>query len=143
MPGSSTSRPAPRGQALRIRGDVLSRSSPARQSSQVTRCRRKFLRAFPDGFRDETYLAWERDYKWHAHLRWEQVLNRAAYRTLLKQGDYLGIATRAVAIEARTNLIFSFEKMALRDAVKSRVGAEAFARGLFDFLHGPGAVERK
>ena len=70
-------------------------------------------------------------------------MNRAAYRTLLKQGDYLGIATRAVAIEARTNLIFSFEKMALRDAVKSRVGAEAFARGLFDFLHGPGAVERK
>jgi len=107
------------------------------------RCRRKFLRVFPDGFRDETYLAWERDYKWDAHLRWEQVLNRAAYRALLKQGDYLGIATRAVAIEARTNLIFSFEKMALRDAVKSRVGAEAFARGLFDFLHGPGAVERK
>jgi len=107
------------------------------------RCRRKFLQAFPDGFRDETYLAWERDYKWDAHQRWEQVLNRAAYRALLKHGDYLGIATRAVAIEARTNLIFSFEKMALRDAVKSRVGAEAFARGLFDFLHGPGAVERK
>jgi hypothetical protein len=108
------------------------------------RCRRKFLRTFPDGFRDETYLAWERDYKWDAHQRWDQLLNPAAYRTLLKQGDYVGIAAQAVAIEARTNLIFSFEKMALRDAVKSRVGAERFfARGLFDFLHGPGAMERK
>src|SRR5688572_9321837 len=26
-------------------------------------CRRRFLRFFPDGFADETYLAWERDYK--------------------------------------------------------------------------------
>ena len=143
MPRSSTSRSAPRGQALRIRGDALSRSSPARQSSRIMRCRRKFLRAFPDGFRDETYLAWERDYKWDAHQKWERFLNRAAYRALLREGDYVGIAARAVAIEARTNLIFSFEKMALRDAVKSRVGAEAFASGLFDFLHGPGAVERK
>lgn len=107
------------------------------------RCRRKFLRAFPDGFRDETYLAWERDYKWDAHKRWEQHLNRTIYRALLGQGDYVDIAARAVAIEARTNLIFSFEKMALRDAVKSRAGAEAFARGLFDLLHGPGAMEHK
>lgn len=30
-------------------------------------CRRKFLRVFPDGFYDETYLDWERDYKEEAH----------------------------------------------------------------------------
>src|SRR6188474_3629860 len=101
MPRSSTSRSAPRGQALRIRGDALSRSSPARQSSRIMRCRRKFLRAFPNGFRDETYLAWERDYKWDAHQKWERFLNRAAYRALLREGDYVGIAARAVAIEAR------------------------------------------
>ena len=41
------------------------------------------------------------------------------------------------------DLAISFEKMAMRDAVKSRVGAEGFARGLFDFLHGPGTMERK
>lgn len=36
----------------------------------------------------------------------------------------------AVAIESRTNLLFSFEKMALRDAVRSPAGARvlAFAR---------------
>ena len=33
-------------------------------------CRRKFLRYFPGGFGDETYLDWERDYKWEAHERW-------------------------------------------------------------------------
>jgi len=35
-------------------------------------------------------------------------------------------------------LLFSFEKMALRDAVKSPAGAGAFARGLYDLLHGAG-----
>jgi hypothetical protein len=43
-----------------------------------------------------------------------------------------------VRIESRTNLLFSFEKMALRDAVKSEAGAKLFAQGLYDFLHGPG-----
>ncbi len=61
----------------------------------------------------------------------------------MRQRDHSRIAAHAVAIEARTNLIFSFEKMALRDAVKSRAGAHAFAEGLYDFLHGPGTVERR
>jgi hypothetical protein len=43
-----------------------------------------------------------------------------------------------VRVESRTNLLFSFEKMALRDAVKSPAGARCFAEGLFAFLHGPG-----
>jgi hypothetical protein len=33
--------------------------------------------------------------------------------------------------------------MALRDAVKSLQGAEAFARGLYDFLHGRGGIEQR
>ena len=40
-------------------------SKPARhggRSAGAERCRRKFLRFFPGGFRDETYLAWEREY---------------------------------------------------------------------------------
>jgi len=50
---------------------------------------------------------------------------------------------RAVTIESRTNLLFSFEKMALRDAVKIGDGAETFARGLYDFLHGRGDTRKK
>jgi hypothetical protein len=39
--------------------------------------------------------------------------------------------------------LFSFEKMALRDAVKSPAGARAFAEGLFDFLYGAGGADRR
>ena len=45
---------------------------------------------------------------------------------------------RAVRIEARTNLLFSFEKMALRDAVRTADSARAMARALYDVLHGVG-----
>jgi hypothetical protein len=64
-------------------------------------------------------------------------------RKLLRQGVHHEIAARAACIESRTNLLFSFEKMALRDAVKSAAGAEAFARGLDDFLRGRGTPETK
>ena len=38
-------------------------------AAPALRCRRKFLRFFPGGFDDETYVDWERDYKWQAHER--------------------------------------------------------------------------
>jgi hypothetical protein len=104
------------------------------------RCRRKFLRYFPGGFQDETYVAWERDYKWKAHEQWNQLLDRAGYRSLIRAGKFAEIAAHAVRIESRTNLLFSFEKMALRDAVKSDFGAQLFAEGLYDFLHGSGGI---
>jgi hypothetical protein len=106
-------------------------------SPQARKCRRRFLRVFPRGFTDETYLEWERNYKWEAHERWSLTLSKPTFRALLDAGDHEHIAKLAVATESRTNLLFSFEKMALRDAVKSPGGAEAFAEGLWDFLHGP------
>jgi hypothetical protein len=114
-------------------------------SSGPERCRRKFLHFFPRGFRDETYLAWERDYKWETHQRWDEVLNRNEFRRLLKKGEYLEVAARAVRTEQRSrhSMIFSFEKMALRDALKSPAGARAFATGLYAFLHGTGSDEAR
>lgn len=112
-------------------------------SKDAIRCRQKFLRFFPGGFRDETYLAWERGYKWTAHQRWEELLNRDRFRSLLKQGLSGEIADTAVRIESRTNLLFSFEKMALRDAVKSKAGSKLFAASLFEFLHGRGSPENR
>src|SRR4051812_9587476 len=88
-------------------------------SKGAASCRRKFLRFFSDGFVDETYLEWERNYKWAAHERWNEVLSRQEHRTLLQRGQFVEAANRAVKIESRTNLLFSFEKMALRDAVRS------------------------
>jgi hypothetical protein len=107
------------------------------------KCRRKFLRFFPSGFQDETYHAWERDYKWAAHERWKSSLDRATFQGLLRNDEYVEAAARAVRIESRTNLLFSFEKMALRDAVKSPEGAKLFATGLYAFLHGAGPMEKK
>jgi hypothetical protein len=44
-----------------------------------------------------------------------------------------------VRIESSRPLLFSFEKMALRDAaVRSEEGARRFAEGLYDWLYGPG-----
>src|SRR3981189_996044 len=105
--------------------------------------RPKFLHYFPKGFRDPLYEDWERGYKWTAHERWTETLDQATLRKLLKAGKHREIAAQAVAIEARTNLLFSFEKMALRDGVKPSAGARAFAQGLYDFLHGTGDMEHR
>ena len=59
--------------------------STARLASGPARARKKFLRYFPNGFRDETYLDWERGYKWETHERWEEALNRDQFRQLLQK----------------------------------------------------------
>ncbi len=61
----------------------------------------------------------------------------------MRRKEFAEIAARAVRIKSRTNLLFSFEKMALRDAVKSSAGARAFSDGLYDFLHGAESSEAK
>src|SRR4051794_7916476 len=98
---------------------AVSRRSFGQPNPAAIRCRRRFLKFFPDGFADETYLEWERNYKWNAHRRFEQILSRDTWRSLLRQGEYVEAAKRAIGIESRTNLLFSFEKMAIRDAIKS------------------------
>jgi hypothetical protein len=116
---------------------------PYSAANGIERAKRKFLRKFPCGFRDETYLAWERNYKWEAHKEWETHLGVNAYKAKLRTGEYQDIAARAVKIESGRSLLFSFEKMALRDAVRSEAGAKIFAEGLFNFLHGGGPIEQR
>jgi hypothetical protein len=119
---------------------TVNHSAPARQA---LRARRKFLRHFPGGFRDETYLDWERGYKWDAHRKWQAALNQSAFEDLIKARKFEEIANTAIRIESRTNLLFSFEKMALRDAVRSPAAARVFALALFDLLHGPNSLETR
>ena len=120
----------------RDRGDAMSLAGPAR-------ARRKFLAAFPEGFRDGTYLDWERDYKVEVHKEWQRALAPAEFRALLDAGEHQEIAARALRVEqrARHSMLFSFEKMAMRDAVRAPHGARAFAEGLHRFLHGPGSQQ--
>ena len=110
---------------------------------QKQRCRRRFLRFFPQGFRDERYLSWERSYKAEAHTRWTAELSARRFSQLLAARQYHAIAAEAMRIEARTNLLFSFEKMAVRDAVRSTYGARRFAEGLYAWLHGRGSLENR
>ena len=106
-------------------------------------CRRKFRKFFPGGFADEKYVSWEREYKSNAHERWNERLNAPEMRRLIAAGEFQELAKRAVTIDSRTNLLFSFEKMALRDAVKTPDGARLFAEALSDFLHGRTADEKR
>jgi hypothetical protein len=133
-----TSKPGTGSEASRLERSVGT-------SAGAMRCRRKFLRFFPGGFQDEKYIAWERGYKWESHERWEEALGQAEFRRLLRASEFAEIASRAIRVEQRSrhSMIFSFEKMALRDAVKSEEGARAFTEGLYNFLHGPGSLERK
>jgi hypothetical protein len=107
---------------------------------QRAEARRTFLRVFPGGFDDERYLAWEREYKVIAHRLWaDQIGGKATLRAALDEGLHREVAAAAVRIESSRALLFSFEKMALRDAVvRSDEGAHCFAEGLYDWLYGPG-----
>ena len=122
--------------------DSTKRKSASTTNRAAVKCRRKFLRFFPGGFRDETYVDWERDYKWEAHQRWMESLDKAVFKKMLNAEQFEEAAGTAVRIESRTNLLFSFEKMALRDAIKGR-GAQMFAEGLYAWLHGPGDLRSK
>jgi hypothetical protein len=128
----------PRGRAAALRG------APG-ESPHAVRGRRKFLRFFPGGFTDPTYLEWERDYKWHTHERWNAVLGKREFSAMLRRQEFADIAARAVRVEqqSRHSMIFSFEKMALRDATKVEWGAKAFAEGLYEFLHGGRSLESR
>ena len=119
--------------------------TPPRDPVRVARARarRKFLAYFPDGFADEEYLATERGYKVAAHERWLEDLSQEAHRALIEAGRFVEVAERASRIEGRTHLLFSFEKMALRDAIKSKPGAERFAVGLYQRLYGRSGPERR
>ena len=67
-------------------------------------------------------MEWERGYKWNAHMAWKEKLNEQEFIKLLRKKEYDEIVKRAVGLEAKTNLLFSFEKMSLRDAVKKQEG---------------------
>lgn len=107
------------------------------------KCKRKFLYYFPKGYQGEKFMQWERKYKLDAHQRFQNLYNKASYQELLKQEEYEKIAFGIANIESKTNLLFSFEKMALRDAIKSYEGAKAFSTGLYHYLYDEEILEQR
>lgn len=132
------SRDAALTQTLRARPGRLRSEAP---SAAALRAQRKFLRYFPDGFADPTYVDWERAYKVAAADRWERELGGGQLGALMRAGKHQEAAARIVAIEARTNLLYSFEKMALRDAVRTPAAARRFVAGVHELVNS--GVERR
>lgn len=118
-----------------------------RASDDATRlqraCARRFRTFYVGGFDDDDYLAVERAYKERAAHEFQSELSRLQMEVLLQGQHYQELAARAVRIEGRTNLLFSFEKMALRDALRTKSGARRFAEGIADLLHGEGSTGQR
>jgi hypothetical protein len=109
--------------------------TPAQASRLHARARRRFLSFYPGGFADPDYVALERRNKARAHQKWREELSRERMRALLRAGEFVLVADTALRIEGAAKLLFSFEKMALRDATRQRAGARIFATGLAQLLY--------
>lgn len=102
----------------------------------LSKHKKRFLRFFPEGFADQRYIDWERTYKWEAHKLWEKILGKKEFYSLLRMGEFSDICSRAMQAESKTNFLFSFEKMALRDALRTGSGAHIFSAALYNLLYG-------
>jgi hypothetical protein len=129
---------------LKWRANTVGRQSlPADTARKRAKCIKKFLYYFPGGYSGKKFVAWEREYKFNAHIAWKEKLGKADFARLLQQRDYYEIAKRAITLESKTNLLFSFEKMAIRDALKTDAAVESFATGLFDYIYGKGKMQTR
>lgn len=109
----------------------------------AARCRRKFELYYPGGFFDEAYLIAERAQRERAHAQWQAELAPAQFRKLLARGEYRQIADAALRVEGGTPYLSRFEKMALREALRSHAGARLFAHELYAFVWGRGAARSR
>jgi len=112
--------------------------TPAHQSIEAYRD--VFVQQFPRGFADPLYLEKERSSKVAAIDLLGTSLSPAVLRPLVSDGDWDEIVKRALALIAKTNLVFPQEAKALRAGLESAEARERFGRTLLDLLleEGPG-----
>ena len=89
--------------------------------------RARFLESFPNGFKDEDYLQEERNYKLEAKHMLDDLL---PVETAI-DGEDLG--EKALRVFQKTNLLSPFEKMDVREALRSDQG-DSFVRGAAQFV---------
>src|SRR3954470_13574896 len=108
--------------------------------SRLPAAKRRFREIFPAGFRDPTYLDWERGYKWAAHLAWQRELDRTTWARLLAAKEYTEISRRIASFYAgsKLNMIAMYEWMALREALADKGGALLLSIGFYYLVHGTG-----
>jgi hypothetical protein len=124
-----------------LRSDEQQRS----WAERLPAAKRRFREIFPGGFRDPTYLEWERDYKWAAHVAWQRTLDRRTWARLLAIGAHRDIAARIAGWYAKSklNMLALYEWMALREALADATGARLLSAGLYDLIHGASLFERR
>lgn len=104
---------------------------------------RRFLKIFPEGFYGEKYEASERRHKLKAHQLAQELLADGVFATLLQAEQYEDICQRAMRIVNATNLVFSHEKMALKNGINGDEAQKYFAYSLYDLLHGQSEFEER
>lgn len=105
--------------------------------------RKKFMKSFKAGFYDENYKLWERDLKWRAHEKWQEILSKKEFRRLMAEKNYEEIAARAMKVESEATLLIPSEEKALHEGVKTPEDAELFAKGLYQLLYGTASMEKR
>ena len=114
-------------------------ATPARLDAKaLAEGKRRFREIFPRGFRDATYIEWERNYKWEAHERWKATLGARELARLVDEEQWPEIAGRVLRAYQGLNLLALYEQMALRDALRDPAGARDFGPALLRYLHGGG-----
>ncbi len=106
----------------------------------------KFLARYPTGFTTDPSSAYwkeEREYKWEAHVAWNQALDRATFKELIDARKYREIVKRAMRVIAPVNLVSPFQKAALHEGLQTSEAAEAFAISEYEFLYGKGPDEAR
>jgi hypothetical protein len=122
---------------------LLIKQGPANVARARKQCLDKFLYYFKNGYQGRKFIAWEKEYKETAHRNFQAHLNKKDFKLLLEKGKFDQAASLAVKAESKTNLLFSFEKMAIRDAIRIADGAELFSKGLYALLYGKASQEER
>ena len=79
-----------------------------------------------------------------AHRRWRaEVGGKVEFRSKLADNRHHEVSSAAVRIESGQPLLFSYEKMALKDAVPLRRRAQRFAEGCYEWLWGGGTEQER
>jgi hypothetical protein len=94
-----------------------------------------FLKVFPEGFHGDKFKKHERDYKDKAHALAQELLGKAAFDSLIGNGDFEEIVKRALRVVNATNLVFPNEKMSLKDGLVRAENQNEFSKSLSSLLY--------
>ncbi len=99
---------------------------------------RTFLRHFPLGFSDSTYLDVELPEKREAHRRFDEQLNLKEFRSLLASDDIPALVKNILFAKTPiNNLLAPFENAAFQDAMRDLERARTFFSTLLCLLESP------